>query len=207
MRILFFGDSTTYGAWDTGGGWVDRLKLQAHKQTIDSQGSNKIQVINLGIGGDTSSDILKRMSAEVEARVSPSWPLALVFCFGCNDQRTVNGQLQATLEQFEANTKEIISRAKEYTNKILFVGSPPLGLQTVVFKDKEYSDSRLAEYDSRLEFIVKAAGLEFIPLRPIFDYVGQAGLFSYDNIHPNDNGHELISTAVSSKLKALGWYG
>lgn len=26
MRILVFGDSIVYGAWDTEGGWAERLK-------------------------------------------------------------------------------------------------------------------------------------------------------------------------------------
>ncbi len=61
MRVLIFGDSITYGAWDTEAGWVERLKREAHRQTIQSEGKSKIQILNLGIGGDSSTKILKRM--------------------------------------------------------------------------------------------------------------------------------------------------
>jgi lysophospholipase L1-like esterase len=82
MRILVFGDSIAYGAWDTAGGWVDRLKSDAHRQTVASRGLRKLQIVNLGIGGDTSTKILKRVPAEIEARFLTGWPLVLVFGFG-----------------------------------------------------------------------------------------------------------------------------
>lgn len=48
MRILIFGDSITYGAWDSEGGWADRLKRWAHQHYLAN--GTKLQVINLGIG-------------------------------------------------------------------------------------------------------------------------------------------------------------
>jgi lysophospholipase L1-like esterase len=91
MRILVFGDSIAYGAWDTQGGWVERLKCDAHLQTAQSRGANKLQIINLGIGGDTSTKILKRMHDEIVARKDPKWPLALIIGLGINDERFIDG--------------------------------------------------------------------------------------------------------------------
>ncbi len=105
MRVLIFGDSITYGAWDTEGGWVDRLKRIAHTRTVDSKGQVKLQIINLGIGGDTSTKILKRLSNEIDARKSASWPFVFVFTFCANDERSIQGNVETPIEQFETNAK------------------------------------------------------------------------------------------------------
>lgn len=36
VQILFFGPSTTYGAWDSEGGYVQRLRKYLDKKVIDS---------------------------------------------------------------------------------------------------------------------------------------------------------------------------
>lgn len=203
MRVLVFGDSITYGAWDTEAGWVERIKRQAHTQTVESQGTRKMQIINLGIGGDSSTTILKRMPTETEARYSASWPFIFVITFGTNDERSIDGKIETPIEQFEANVRGIISLATRYTDKILFLGMPPTGKPTVEFKGQKYSDKRVKEYEQRMRSIVEGAGLPFVPLRPAFEQAGLENLYAYDNIHPNDKGHQLIAETVAPKLKEL----
>lgn len=203
MRVLVFGDSITYGAWDTQAGWVERVKRTAHEQTVKSEGKNKVQVINLGIGGDTSTKILKRMPAEIEARYSASWPFVFIVTFGANDERSINGNIETSLKQFEANARGIIATAKKYSNKVLFLGIPPIGKPVVEFKGQEYSDKRVKEYDQRLQTIVEAAGLPFVAIRPAFEQAGMDKIYSYDFVHPNDRGHQLIADTVLPKLQEL----
>ncbi len=203
MRVLVFGDSITYGAWDTEGGWVERFKKDAHRQTVESGGGKKVQVINLGIGGDSSTKILKRMKAEIEARYSASWPFVFIITYGANDERSTDGKVETPLEQFESNTKTIISLAKTHSDKILFVGALPIGRETVTFKDKEYSDQRIKEYEEALRRLVEGAGLEFLPVRQTFEQASTDELYSYDYIHPNDKGHKLLYQIVKPKLEEL----
>lgn len=203
MRVLVFGDSVAYGAWDTQGGWVARLKREGHLQTVQSQGENKLQVINLGIGADTSTKILKRMEDEITARSAPEWPLVLVFAFGINDERSLNGVVETPIELFEKNVREIIKIAKQHSSKILFLGNSPMGKDVVLFKDKEYSDVRVKSYEEKLEKIVGDAELPFLPIRPVFEKAGLENLYSYDMLHPNDEGHKLVAEAVKKKLLEL----
>lgn len=203
MRVLVFGDSITYGAWDTQAGWVERIKCTAHEQTVQSEGKNKVQVINLGIGGDTSTKILKRMPAEIESRYSASWPFVFVITFGANDERSIDGKIETPVEQFEANVKEIIALAKQHSDKILFLGIPPIGKPVVEFKGQEYSDERVKEYEQRLQAIVEDAGLPFVPIRPVFEQAGLDSLYAYDFIHPNDKGHQLIADTIQPRLQEI----
>jgi lysophospholipase L1-like esterase len=204
MRVLVFGDSIAYGAWDTEGGWVDRVKREMHKRTIESQGRKKMQVINLGIGSDTSTKILARMQSEIDARQSDSWPFVFVFAFGANDQRNLDSRAETSVEQFETNTKQIIAIAKQYTNQIIFVGAPPILKPVIHFKDHEYSDARIQQYEDCMRRIVVDVGLIFLPVRPVFEHIGLVDLFSYDGIHPNDAGHQLIAEIVLRNLLSQG---
>lgn len=206
MRILVFGDSIAYGSWDTEGGWVERLKREAHQNTVESEGKNKQQVINLGIGGDTSTGILKRLQNEVEARKSASWPFMFVITCGTNDQRMREGAIETPLDQYTENIKEIITLAKQYTDNIVFLGLPPLMQPSVMLKGSEYSDERIKLYEERLRSIVEASRLPFLPIRPVFEKVGVENLFCYDGAHPNNQGHALIASVLRHYLKQKeGW--
>jgi lysophospholipase L1-like esterase len=203
MRILVFGDSIEYGAWDTEGGWVDRLKRIAHQSTVDSEGANKLQIINLGIGGNTSADILARMESEIKARYSKSWPFVFIFSYGTNDERLVDGKVQLTIDQVLENTKNIIETAKKYTDKILFIGCPPLPQESVILKDNEYSDSRIKAYESAIKDVLVSQDIEFVDIRSAFERNSPADLFCYDNIHPNNNGHKIIADTVWPEFERL----
>lgn len=203
MRILVFGDSIVYGAWDAEGGWVERLKKWAHQKTVKSNGETKVQVLNLGIGGDSSTKILARIESEIVARYSGSWPFIFVFTFGTNDERSIDGKVETTIEQYEANIHKIIDCAKQHTDKIIFLGIPPLGHPTVVFKGQEYSDERIKQYEDVLRKIVQENNLLFIEVREVFETRKANGLYAYDNLHPNDEGHQLIADLVRPELEKL----
>ncbi|MEI7683152.1 MAG: GDSL-type esterase/lipase family protein [Candidatus Saccharibacteria bacterium] len=201
-RVLVFGDSIAYGAWDTQGGWVDRLKRAAHQQTLESEGQTKVQIINLGIGGDSSTKILARLESEITARYSASWSFILVFSFNANDERTRNAVPETPLDQFNRNTQTIIDIAKKHSDKILFVGTTPTREPEVSLKDAKYSDERIVEYEAAQKAIVEAAGITFVDVRETFESADE-NVFSYDKIHLNDAGHTLLADLVKPKLEEL----
>lgn len=202
MRVLVFGDSIAYGAWDSEGGWVDRLKRLAHQQTIESEGTQKLQVINLGIGGDSSTKIRARMEAEITARISASWPFIFIFSFNANDERSYNNQPETSLADFKINNDAIIKIAKKYTNKILFVGCTPMGMPEVTLKGAVYSDERIIQYEQVQKQLVTSQKIQFVDVREAFESA-QENVFCYDKLHPNNAGHALIAELVAPKLWEL----
>jgi len=202
MRILVFGDSVEYGAWDSQGGWVDRVKQQLHQEFLDSKGKAKHQLLNLGIGGDTSTKILARMDAEIHARDSKGWPLVLIFSFGTNDERTVDDQPEVNTETFKTNIQQIITKAHKYTDKILFVGCSPLREPVVDFKTHRYIDAQVAAYEDILRAEVETTGVQFVEIRSVLTEKG-ASIFSDDGIHPNDDGHKLIAQTALPHIRSM----
>ena len=81
-RIMVFGASTTYGKCDPDGGWVGRLR-----KYIDQQAENidLNSVFNLGISGDTTEDVLKRLEFETKQRIKEGDELIFIFGIGAND--------------------------------------------------------------------------------------------------------------------------
>jgi hypothetical protein len=74
QKIFLFGDSIAYGAWDPEGGWVERLRQWLFVTTRDEYNLGTF-LYNLSIVGDTTTDLLKRFTTEIEARQKRSTPM------------------------------------------------------------------------------------------------------------------------------------
>ena len=121
MRICFIGDSFVSGAYDSEClGWVGRISAAARARGHD------LSPYNLGIRGETSVQIARRWRAEAEPRQSPQQEGRLVFEFGVNDSREVNGKPQMEPAQSLAAAREILAAAARW-KPTLMVGPPPGG--------------------------------------------------------------------------------
>ncbi|MBQ3230815.1 MAG: hypothetical protein IJB49_07320 [Clostridia bacterium] len=103
MKIVAFGDSIT--AWK---GWVSML-----------YGELGCEVINSGVGGDTTVHALKRIDKDVIAHD----PDLVIVNFGMNDQAvdTSSGKNLTPIDQYEANYRTIIEKIQETGSKIILV--------------------------------------------------------------------------------------
>ena len=121
MRICFIGDSFVSGAFDDEClGWVGRICAAARHRKHD------VSPYNLGVRGETSLQIARRWRAEAEMRQSAQQQGRLVFEFGVNDAREVNGKRQMEAAQSLAAAREILSAAIAW-KPTLMIGPPPGG--------------------------------------------------------------------------------
>lgn len=199
-RILVFGDSIGYGAWDEQGGWVDRLKELAHVRTISSQSKQKYQVLNLCIGGNTSRDIKQRIEKEISDRHSSSWPFVIIIAVGTNDARTNDGTPEVDETEYRSNLESIITTAKSHTTDVLIVGLPTIGQDVLPFKAHEYTNERIRTYDQIAREIADTSGVSFVPVQEDF-IKSDRNLFFADLLHPNTDGHSIILQAVRMALQ------
>lgn len=115
MNICVFGDSIVWGANDfEKGGWVERLKVHCLQD-----GSNR-DVYNLGISGDNTDKLLKRLEFETTLRE----PDVIVLAIGINDSQYISTKdnHRIGLEKFKDNLSELTKISKKFTDKIIFVG-------------------------------------------------------------------------------------
>src|SRR5205085_5888467 len=91
VRICFLGDSFVSGAFDPEClGWAGRICAAARARSHD------VSHYNLGIRGETSVQLAARWRGEAAIRQSPLQEGRLVFEFGMNDVREVNGRMQVS---------------------------------------------------------------------------------------------------------------
>jgi lysophospholipase L1-like esterase len=177
MRICFIGDSFVSGAYDDEClGWVGRICASARRRKHD------VSPYNLGVRGETSIQIAQRWRAEAETRQSVQQEGRLVFEFGVNDAREVNGKRQLEAAQSLTAAREILAAAVAW-KPTLMIGPPPGGDQARNMRVQELSEEvarlcgelRLPYFDS---FTPLAVSPTFIPSTK-----------AIDGTHPNAAGY------------------
>lgn len=192
-RICVFGASITKGHSDNEmGGWTNRLDLDLEKEK-----PGEYSIYNLGISGDTTTDLLKRYKAECEAR----GPAIIVIALGNNDSsywKSKNGN-KTIIDNFKKNLEEIIKIGQEFTKEIIFVGltkvnedlSAPVAWDDNLF----YYDKNIKEYNATVKEVASKNNLLFIPMIDLLENNDLP-----DGLHPSAEGHEKIFKQVKKFL-------
>ncbi|MDQ0064299.1 SGNH/GDSL hydrolase family protein [Chryseobacterium lathyri] len=194
---LFFGDSITYGEYDgVFGGWVDILKRYALQQFHED--SNELILFNLGIGGETTEGLLKRMPYELAARNSAEGNIIFIG-YGANDLAIKDGIPMVNPVQFRNNMIEAIHHAKQYANDIYLVSILPVsekisGVQSVTGKLR--TNEEILVYNQILKDIAVENTLHYIDFYTAF-LRDKEILLSGDGVHPNEKGYGVMAeTAI-----------
>ena len=195
MNILIFGDSITWGAYDPEqGGWATRLRNYFEEKDNDTD------VYNLGISGDTTADLLTRIEVEAKSRE----PNLIIFAIGINDAQFIHSTncLRVSLDEFQQNLAKLLSIAKKFTNKVVFVGltkvdeskTTPIPWST----DKSYTNENIERLDNAIKKFCEDNKLKFIPMDSV---VGNDDLI--DGLHPNTKGHIKIFNRMKSEVESI----
>jgi len=204
MRVLIFGDSITQGFWDIDGGWVSRIRKHFDQQMIDGIDNDPPTIFNLGVSGDSSDDVLARFDKETKVRAKGE--LALVIAVGVNDSRTKASVNYSDTNRYKQNLGEILRLAKQYSNKVLFVGLTPCVEERsnpVTWGYTRYTNSRIKEFDNTLRQFCKDNEVSFVEVYEEFAKAEAESELLPDSLHPNNDGHQLIASIVRPKLEEL----
>ncbi len=201
-RIIIFGTSITWGAWDPeGGGWVNRLRKYIELGIENEKIKDEIIVYNLGIDGDNSDKIVKRFEGEYKNRTIYEAEDFIIFDMGTNDA-SYRESLQSNevpLKKYKENILQLIKKAKHYTNNIIFIGitniddtkTNPIPWN----KDAYYKNKNIKDYNLALKDLSKNNDVKFIDMA---DLITKEDL--EDGLHPNAGGHEKIFQKVKDFL-------
>lgn len=193
MRICFIGDSFVSGAYDDDCmGWVGRICANARRRKHD------VSPYNLGVRGETSIQIARRWRAEAEIRQSPQQEGRLVFEFGVNDARDLNGKRQLAAAQSLAAAREILSAAIAW-KPTLMIGPPPGG-------DLARND-RVKELSQSLAELCVEVGVpyfdSFTPLANSSTFIPSTR--DVDGTHPNAAGYAEWARAIDEWAAWRSW--
>ena len=207
-RILIFGDSITWGAVDTEGGWAFRLKKYTDNQAIDSDEYDTIYP--LGISGDNTEKFLLRFETELKCRIDDDTNMVVVIALGINDSQFAlsNKENRVPLNTFKNNYKKVLHILSQYNVKdIVLVGLTPVDddlLNPMPWKPTHgYNNQNVQKYDAVLKQIAQDNKLLYIELYKKFaDHNNYKELLS-DGLHPNTEGHRFIYKTVLNELKSF----
>lgn len=197
MKIVFFGDSITESGRnlldprDLGAGYV---KIAAGKLRL-LYPDTPIEFVNLGVGGNKTSDLLARVDEVVQEN-----PDMVVLQAGINDVwcRFSMGE-DVTVEQFRSNYQGIVKAIKE-TGAKLFIIEPFV----LKMGDKQRFRPYLNSFISVVREIAAEQADAFIPTDEIFTGVTQdidPSQFSTDGVHPTHRGCRYIADLFIKEAK------
>lgn len=200
MKILFFGDSITWGAWDEEGGWVARIKKFVDQKIIASNFEYYRDIYNVGISGDKTTNLLERFEMEATSRIDDDNETAIIFAIGVNDSQHVEDKgNRVPLKEFEDNLRTLVTKARNFTPKIIFIGLFPIDDSklnpTPWDDDKSYQTRYVEEYNNKIQEICKNEQIDFIDMYGEFKDHNYKTLL-IDGLHPNTHGHKKISEVV-----------
>src|SRR5690606_34292654 len=200
-NCLFFGDSITYGEYDgVYGGWVDLLKRYCHAKY--KEGSNEVNIFNLGIGGETTNGLLKRLDVELEARKSATKTVVFI-SYGANDLAYINDKQNVRLNEFKENLQKAIVKAQAITSELHVLSILPIadafdGIETFTGKTRRNDD--IIAFNNIIKEVSHNHSISYIDTYPVF-LDNKEELLSNDGIHPNEKGYALISNIVKPFIK------
>jgi acyl-CoA thioesterase I len=191
--LMFFGDSHTVGVGDEEGlGWTGRVVAAALRDGIPTTS------YNLGVGGETSSDVAARWRAEARprlARAGAEGDPRVVLAFGVNDVSLEVESRRCTQEQSLLSLEEVL------------LGAQALGLRRFVIGpaavDDEAVNDRIAELSYAYRMLCARHRVPFVPLVDELrdDEVWRRSIAAGDGAHPGAAGYSEIAQFVL----AAGW--
>ncbi len=189
--LLFQGDSITdtgrTGSPDPdaslGFGYPEKIAAKLAEQGI--------RVVNRGISGNRTWDLLKRWDKDC-IDIQPDYFSLLI---GVNDTwRRYDSGMITTAEEYEANMRQLLDRVVNETKaKIILLNIFLLD----VTPDKAQMRPDLIEKQEVISRLIKDYDVIFVDIQKKFDKMVADGTpmtaLSEDGVHPTDFGHEVIA--------------
>lgn len=197
-RIVAIGASVCEGGVDPeGGGFVGRLRKWREGEDQHNH------VYNLGISGETSKQILKRLL--VESR--PRRPDLVIFQSGLNDSKRVgsrSAEADVPIDQFKKNIEKIIVQARSIAD-LFFISVYPIdGSKTtpVSWENSYYLFDDVKVY---MQITRKICKEKMVPYVDIFNKWLKEDYKKYlhDGLHANSRGHKVIFKEIKRKLTEI----
>lgn len=205
MRVLVYGASITQGFYDIEGGWVQRLRKHYDELFLKDTSKNQPTIFNLGISGDSTDRLLRRFENETQARKFPHEDFAFIFMIGTNNAWfRGDGRPNSTPEAYRQELRQLIDKARNYSDKIIFLGLLPveeIKTTPVPWADIHYTNERSWEFEQILREVCRQTGIVHLKLFEAFKTELDRGHDLYtDGLHPNNEGHLLIFERVRPVL-------
>tara|TARA_B100001989_G_C24511191_1_gene450526 strand:+ start:115 stop:735 length:621 start_codon:yes stop_codon:yes gene_type:complete len=168
--IIFLGDSLTAG--------YNIAQHQAFPAIINQKiATESITIINAGVSGDTTFNLINRLSWTI----NKTKPDTAFLCIGAND-----GLRGFKPELIQSNIQQIINVLTSHNITTILAG---------ISLPKNYALNYINDFESIFKRLASKNHLLFYPFL-LQDVAGNDNLNLTDRIHPNAKGHQVIAENI-----------
>ena len=182
------------------------LTIAGYQKTIAQEPTEPF-VINAGIGGNNTKDLLERIDKDCLAY----HPDLTVLMIGTND---MNSMKYIPIDQYEKNLRKIIDLIMKSKSQVLLMNILPnyepylLTRHPRKFYGEEGPSGRMAEVNKVIKKVALEKKVYFLNMHHIFNKVGNIGLDkrsliqnqansnNTDGLHPTPDGYRLMGIVV-----------
>jgi len=202
--VITLGDSITRGVRPgviTGQTFAALLEASLRKSGLD------VEVVNVGIGGETTEGALRRLAKDVLARR----PAVVTVMYGTNDSYVDRGKTESrlTAEQYRANVTRLVRALRDAGAVPILMTEPRLGDKAAANGAGEHPNVRLERYMDECRAVARETKA------PLVDHFAHwtaaarrgtdVGRWTTDQCHPNPEGHQVLAETILPELRrALG---
>lgn len=201
MVIVCTGDSIVEGEGDETGqsGWAGRLS----RKVLEGSKVRENRVYNLGMGMETSMDLLHRFYSEVLYRN----PDTIILQAAHGDSRLMlNNAGEEEFEIGKGARLRVYNRLFDYLSrsgkKVLILGLNPVSTNTKSEKLVLERADHIESTNKGIEILCKKYKLAFLDPRDMFKGQNLEDLYA-DDVHPNAKGYDVMFDAIYKKLRNL----
>jgi lysophospholipase L1-like esterase len=208
IRLAFFGDSITMQ-----GGFIDRIQKAIEKRAAETK-SEPNKVFRHGLNGGRVPTVIAgespwgKLGGSMTELVANEQPGLLVIYLGVND--VWHGDKGTTPEAFEEGLKSMLEMAQKANAKVVLCTPSIIGEET----QGNQLNQKLGEYAEIIRRLSKDQSATLCDLHAAFlaelGRVNQKndhqGNLTYDGVHMNDAGNQLIAEQVADAI-CRAWGG
>lgn len=195
VKVVCFGDSITQGEDAGDDRYVFRLQ-----RYFNQHYPGKVDVINTGVGGNTSRDGLARLDQDVLRH----HPDLVVIMFGVNDENARPAGNDVPVAEYRANLQRMVDTIRTQTHACVI-------LMTTSWKNLgwEFTKGNLNEYADTIRTLGKQASVCVIDNFQAWGNLSKRGI-PYMNLldscinHPNGPAHEIFINGLIGALEEPG---
>ncbi|HWQ55962.1 MAG TPA: GDSL-type esterase/lipase family protein [Bryobacteraceae bacterium] len=202
------GDSVTYGVRPDGRVLPEDVFPFLIERTLRSEGI-PARVINAGVPGNTTEDVLKRLERDVLAHK----PHVVILMIGINDGAYVDPGPKARTEprvplpRFRENVRTIIGRLRAAGSKVLLVTPNPISKRYIYSTFGYYGNHEITgTQQPYVQALIEMGRALAVPVIDVFgEWRREGALDQYlvDGVHPNAAGHSKIAERLLPQLRRL----
>jgi lysophospholipase L1-like esterase len=197
-KIVFFGDSITELGVKKGG-YIDLL----NNSIINNGQTSQYELIGAGIGGNKIYDLFLRLDKDVLNKE----PNAVVIWVGVNDvwHKSLMGT-GTDYDKFGLFYDAVVQKIQAKGAKVILVTPAVIGER---YDQSNPQDGELNLYSNWIRKYAAEKKIALVDCRKLFlDYSAKnnpmnvdKGILTYDRVHLNDAGNQLVADAVWEAIK------